>query len=71
MRCCDYEIRGCTASSYLSCSAYKEEKNCWEAEKEIPCCKRNDKTRCRECKIYLKYLEVEGIKRCKAGYEQM
>jgi hypothetical protein len=49
-RCCD--IRGCPASYYLSCEAYKAEKNCFEVKAELPCC-RHDKS-CEECDIYKK-----------------
>lgn len=46
-----YEVRGCPASHYLNCAAYRQEINCWEAT-NIPCCKRNDKERCSQCPIY-------------------
>lgn len=46
-----YDIRGCPASHYLRCSAYQIGKNCWE-EPNIPCCKRNEKERCKDCSIY-------------------
>lgn len=46
-----YDIRGCPASHYLRCPAYKTDKNCWEVP-NLPCCKRNDKERCKDCSIY-------------------
>lgn len=52
-RCSDYSIMGCPASLYLSCSAYKEGKNCWETERDIPCCQK-DKAECGNCRIYIK-----------------
>jgi len=59
-RCSDYSIRGCPASSYLICPAYKTGKNCWEAEESIPCCKRKDKSRCPECDVYQKAEKLRG-----------
>ncbi|MBU1261960.1 hypothetical protein KKG61_02485 [bacterium] len=47
-RCCD--LRGCPASYYLACDAYKDGKNCFEVEGEVPCCKK-DKD-CTTCNIY-------------------
>ncbi|MDI6735846.1 MAG: hypothetical protein QME42_06590 [bacterium] len=46
-----FEIRGCPASHYLNCVAYRNGLNCWETP-QIPCCKRNDKERCPQCPIY-------------------
>ncbi|MDI6782170.1 MAG: hypothetical protein QME49_08730 [bacterium] len=46
-----YDVRGCPASHYLRCAAYASGKDCWEVP-DIPCCKRNDKERCKECNIY-------------------
>ena len=60
-KCSDYNIRGCPASSYLICSAYKEGTNCWEAERDIPCCKRENKDRCKDCSVYKKALELGVI----------
>lgn len=55
--CCD--IRGCPGSQYINCAAYKTGKNCWEVL-DVPCCKRNDKGRCKECSIYLKAMGKGG-----------
>lgn len=60
-RCCDFDVGGCTASFYLSCVAYKEGKNCWEVEVSIPCCKRNNKERCRDCNTYQKAVKLGVI----------
>jgi hypothetical protein len=54
-RCCD--ARGCPASYYLTCDAYKELKNCFETKVEIPCCKRQQP--CTECYIYKKLKDAE------------
>jgi hypothetical protein len=56
LRC--YEVRGCPASFYLRCPAYEQNKNCWEVP-NLPCCKRNDKSRCKQCSIYQKAFEEE------------
>jgi hypothetical protein len=64
LRCCGYDIRGCPASWYSICSAYKEGKNCWEMDGvDIPCCKRRDKSRCPECNVYIKAVELEVIEK--------
>lgn len=52
-RCSDYAIKGCPASQYMICEAYRTGRNCWET-KGIPCCKRNDKERCKGCEVYIK-----------------
>lgn len=55
-KCCEWDIRGCPVSWYMSCEAYKAGKNCWEV-KIIPCCKREEKVRCPTCEVYLKAIE--------------
>lgn len=59
-RCSDYALKGCPASQYLICEAYKNEKNCWETQ-GVPCCKRDDKERCKECEVYKKAQELGFI----------
>lgn len=59
-KCSNWSVKGCPASQYLSCSVYKKGLNCWEATESIPCCKRNDKSRCGNCDIY-KRAEVKTI----------
>jgi len=59
-----WEYRGCTASLYLMCEAYKRGLNCWEYP-DKPCCKRKDLTRCRECEVYL------GVMRMRARYKKV
>lgn len=63
-RCSDRSLKGCSAGLYFICSAYKEEKNCWEAKAEdyIACCKRKDKSRCPECDVWKKAKEQGIIK---------
>jgi len=46
-----WEVTNRPASMYLQCVAYKEKLNCWEV-KDIPCCKRENKDRCKECSVY-------------------
>jgi hypothetical protein len=55
-----FEVRGCPASHYLICQAYKEGKDCWEVE-DIPCCKRKNKDRCKDCNVYMDALEGKGV----------
>lgn len=51
--CSKHGIRGCPASFYLSCPAYKENKNCWEVENK-PCCSAQNLTKCRACPVFTK-----------------
>jgi hypothetical protein len=51
---CD-EIKGCPASLYMRCIAYKNKKNCWEVSvNEVACCNIEDKSKCKECYVYQK-----------------
>jgi len=52
------EARGCPASHYLICEAYKEKKSCWEVA-DVPCCKRKNKDRCIECPVYIAASKIE------------
>jgi len=54
-KCSNYDVKGCPASQYLICEAYKNGKNCWETQ-GVPCCKRDNKERCKECEVYKKAL---------------
>jgi hypothetical protein len=49
--CSNYSIKGCPASSYLSCPAYLEGKNCWEVEIAKPCCKAECAHDCMGCDV--------------------
>ncbi len=48
-------LRRCPASYYHNCSAYKKGLNCWDVE-DVPCCRRNDKSRCSSCTLFRAYL---------------
>ncbi|HAW60059.1 MAG TPA: hypothetical protein DCW86_01130 [Actinobacteria bacterium] len=50
------EMKGCPASQYFICPAFSAGKNCWEIP-NVPCCRRNDKTRCRSCTLFLAFRE--------------
>jgi hypothetical protein len=47
-----YEVRGCSASFYLKCPAYEKGKDCWNVT-NLPCCKRNNKDRCKDCTVFI------------------
>ncbi|MDO8885499.1 hypothetical protein [Candidatus Oleimmundimicrobium sp.] len=49
------DLLGCPASMYFNCPAYLMDKNCWEVS-DVQCCRRNDKTRCQACSVYLMHL---------------
>ncbi|MDI6786360.1 MAG: hypothetical protein QMD92_06575 [bacterium] len=46
-----FEVRCCPVSCYMICNAYKNGTNCWDTN-NIPCCKRDNKDRCKSCHIY-------------------
>ena len=51
--CSNSEYKGCPASSYMRCRAYKEGLNCWEVRNK-PCCPDTDSSTCTGCKVYIK-----------------
>jgi hypothetical protein len=51
--CRDYKVRGCPASFYLSCPAYRSSKNCWEVQKK-PCCPAENLSKCVACAVFAK-----------------
>ncbi|MCK5683343.1 hypothetical protein KAJ27_04460 [bacterium] len=57
-----WQIRCCPASLYNICNAYLNKKNCWEWNKEKPCCKRMDLSRCKDCEVYKVFLATKENK---------
>ncbi len=48
MRNC-WEIKACPASHYMECSAYSQNKNCWDVKEGCICASYRG---CEECPIY-------------------
>ncbi|MDI6786080.1 MAG: hypothetical protein QMD92_05155 [bacterium] len=57
LKCLD--VKGCSAGYYLKCPAFKAGKSCWEVP-NVPCCKRNDFERCKECSVYIRACKEES-----------
>lgn len=60
MRKC-WDIKGCPASHYMNCVAYKEQVSCWEMKEGCIC---GSYSECEECPIYKEYKgkAVDGSK---------
>lgn len=56
-----WQIRCCPASLYNICNAYLNSKNCWEWDKEKPCCKRMDLSRCKDCEVFKLYISTMQV----------
>ncbi|MEW6618583.1 MAG: hypothetical protein AB1422_14665 [bacterium] len=48
-----FNIKGCPASFYLMCEAYRQSKNCFEV-KNPACCHNHTLQECKKCPFYLK-----------------
>jgi len=51
-------LNGDCIRGVMECRSVAENEPCWLTD-DIACCRRNDKTRCCYCSIYLGFLEFE------------
>lgn len=49
-----WDLKGCPASYYTECSAYKKKVSCWEIKEGCLCRSYQD---CHECPIFIKHQE--------------
>lgn len=53
-----WELKGCPASQYIECEAYKREVDCWDIKQGCLCFSVNE---CGECPLFIRHLEDSEV----------
>jgi len=61
--CIERIVKGCPASLYFKCKAFKDNKSCWEVL-DVPCCDAKALEACLRCKVFKKGKKrIRGLER--------